>query len=115
MEQCSTGARLRSVYKIGITSSNIKRRFWDIAKSYQLIQTWKYDIGQDAHDRERELLSQYSGQRIPVEIGKKLVRNGHTELFYSDILGLDLHDRESKNQNRPLNKANMGIEQLALW
>jgi hypothetical protein len=101
------------VYKVGITSSNVKRRFKDITSSYNLIQTWNYKTGQDAYDREQELLTKYSAQRIPAEIGRKLVRAGHTELFYGDILGLDLNSNQPSK--RSSNKANIKLQQLALW
>jgi T5orf172 domain len=101
------------VYKVGITSSNVKRRFKDITNSYNLIQTWNYKTGQDAYDREQELLTKYSAQRIPAEIGRKLVKAGHTELFYSDILGLDLNSNQLSR--RSPTKVNIELQQLVLW
>jgi hypothetical protein len=101
------------VYKIGITNTTIRKRFWDVTKSYQLIQTWSYEVGQDAYDREQELLKKYSSQRIPAEIGRKLVKGGYTELFYSDVLGLDLHKKKPSKRSQP--QASVGLEQLVLW
>jgi hypothetical protein len=99
------------VYKIGITNSTIKKRFGNITKSYRIIQSWNYKVGQDAYDREQELLTKYSAQRIPAEIGRKLVRAGHTELFYGDILGLDLSSKAPTTRSHKKTKT----KQLTLW
>lgn len=104
------------IYKIGITNGALKCRFRDITKSYQIIQSWNYEIGQDAYDREQEILQKYLTHRIPREIGRKLVESGYTELFYCDVLGLDLRNNVKKvkrqSQKGELRK---GVGQLLLW
>ena len=76
------------LYKIGITNKSVKGRFhnYDLEK-ITTVKTWKFDVGSDARDMEREILAQHSGDRYTGE--DVLGSNGNTELFTRDILELD--------------------------
>jgi hypothetical protein len=75
---------------LAVTNTSIKKRFEGITKSYKLIHQWVYQLGQDAHDKEQELLGKYSKDLIDPVLGAAMVRSGHTEIFKKDVLGLDL-------------------------
>jgi hypothetical protein len=77
----------KTLYKIGITNKSHKERFIerDLAKMY-LVAQFKFDIGQDAYDKEQEIINTFSAYKY---LGEKVLRDGNTELFTHDILGLD--------------------------
>ena len=74
-------------YKIGITNNTVAERFRgpDLAR-IRVVKTWRYAIGRSAAEREAEIKSQYAGDRY---YGPNILRDGNTELFIHDILGLD--------------------------
>lgn len=77
-----------TLYKIGITNLTIQKRFpnLDLAR-IRIVKIWKFEVGNDAAEREAEILTQfaadqYSGPEV-------LVGAGNTELFTRDVLELD--------------------------
>ncbi len=78
-------------YKLGITNRNIKSRISsmkiDKKYKYSILQELHFDIGADASKLELNLKHinnkyQYKGEPI--------MKNGNTEVFIIDILGLDI-------------------------
>ena len=78
-------------YKLGITNRNIKSRISsmkiDKKYKYSILQELHFDIGADASKLELNLKHinnkyQYKGEPI--------MKNGNTEVFIIDILGLDM-------------------------
>ena len=77
-----------TLYKIGITNLTVEKRFprMDLAR-IRTIQTWEYEYGGDAALSELDILKRFSEQRY---LGPDvLVGSGNTELFTTDVLGLD--------------------------
>jgi hypothetical protein len=77
-----------TLYKIGITNFSVAERFRapDLVR-IRIIKTWQYAVGHVAAEREREIKSQYAGEKY---VGPPiLISDGNTELFTHDILGLD--------------------------
>lgn len=74
-------------YKIGITNHSVKERYSksDFAK-IEIIKEWKYEIGKEAREKEAFILKEYKHSK---HNGNKLLENGNTELFNTDILLLD--------------------------
>lgn len=78
----------RKYYKIGITNRSIKERYnhGDL-KKIVVLEEWAYNIGKDGYNKEKDLLIKFSKFRYR---GKdKILKDGNTELFIYDILGLD--------------------------
>ena len=74
-------------YKIGITNRAVEERFRGPDLTHiRIIKTWRYAVGRSAVKREAEILSQYSGDKY---YGPDILKDGNTELFTHDILGLD--------------------------
>lgn len=76
------------LYKIGITQRNVKERFskdpvWLVTE----LKTWRFQIDQDAFNKEHKLLAQY--KEFAYNGVKFLKSEGHTEMFTKDVLGLD--------------------------
>lgn len=79
------------VYKIGITNLCVKRRFRrNDREKIQVIETWKYPIGQDAYEKEQQILKLYAEFKYKGD--DILTSNGNSELFTVDILGLDTEE-----------------------
>ncbi len=80
-------------YKIGITNLSVERRFLVVDRArIRIVETWQFEVGHDAAEREAEILSQFTGDRYyGTDI---LVGAGNTELFTHDVLGLDRRDDE---------------------
>lgn len=78
------GARL---YKIGITNRTVGDRFsmTDLGRIVP-IRIWEYAEGQDALDRETEILRKF---RHLAYRGEPVLFSGNSELFVSDVLALD--------------------------
>ncbi len=72
-------------YKIGITNRTVEERFGSDMQYIEVIQTWHYDNGQEARDRETEILREYKYSQY---LGEPLLKSGNTELFTHDILNL---------------------------
>lgn len=72
----------------GITNRTIEERFSkDELDIIEIIETWKYPIGNDAYDKEQEILKMYKEYKYNGE----LLSSGNTELFDHDVLGLDIN------------------------
>ncbi len=72
------------LYKIGITNRSVKERFnlTDLSK-IEIIKQKEYKNGQDAYDKEQEILKRYKKFKYS---GKDVLSNGNTEIFTIDIL-----------------------------
>lgn len=80
--------KVNNLYKIGI-SSNFKHRFnRDIRHGVEIkiIKTWKYEKGEQALEKEKEILTKFNQYKY---IGEKVLFYGNTELFTKDILNLE--------------------------
>ena len=75
-------------YKIGITNKTIEERFGK-QERIKVIKTWQYENGQEAYDREQEILKEFSSARIINESWENM-SGGKTEFFTYDIMGLDM-------------------------
>ena len=73
-------------YKVGITNRTVKERYRMETNPYVILKETRYLKGFLAKEEESLLLKTYSEWRYK---GPKLLRNGNTELFTKDILGLD--------------------------
>ena len=75
-------------YKIGITNNSVQARFnnTELAK-IEIIKILKYSFGEEAYAREQEILKEFSFAKYK---GEPLLKSGNSELFYYDILGLDI-------------------------
>jgi hypothetical protein len=73
-------------YKIGITNRTIKKRFHKEPKPYKIIHQEFFSNGQDARNKEAEILAKYKKHKYH---GEPFLRDGNTELFTVDVLGLD--------------------------
>ena len=76
------------LYKIGITNKTIAERFTgaDFARM-TVLKEWEHASGYDAREQEQFILDEclehrYDGPDV-------LTRGGNTELFDTDVLGLD--------------------------
>ena len=74
-------------YKIGITNHSVEARFAqeDLSR-IKTLKTWYYVNGKEANNKETEILREYKQFKYE---GVDLLKNGNTELFKIDILGLD--------------------------
>ena len=73
-------------YKIGITNRDVMERFKGTKVDAGQVKQWRFENGQEARDRENEILKKHSSDRISSYcLGKG---NGHTEWFRRDVLGL---------------------------
>jgi hypothetical protein len=74
-------------YKIGITNSTVEERFkkYDLVR-IKVLSVWDFDAGSDARSAEKDILNKYADYRYK---GSPLLSSGNTELFHTDILGLD--------------------------
>lgn len=74
-------------YKIGITNNTVAQRYSKSDRDkITVIKTWDYPIGKEAFRIEQEILKTHKDMKYT---GDNLLFNGNTELFKSDILGLD--------------------------
>ena len=80
--------RNQTLYKIGITGQLLKDRFkaFDMDK-ITVLQTWNFENGAEAFEREREYLNRY--KEFVYRGAPILISGGNSELFTKDILGLD--------------------------
>ncbi len=75
-------------YKIGITNRTVQDRFsvTDL-KSIEIVKEWYYDLGFDAYFAEQNILQSFKDAKYT---GDSLLESGNSELFYYDVLGLDI-------------------------
>ncbi len=74
------------LYKVGVTNYTVADRFEGERLNLKEIKVWRFDDGEDALKMERQLLSDHKADKFD---GDKVLRNGNTELFPRDVLGLD--------------------------
>jgi ssDNA-binding Zn-finger/Zn-ribbon topoisomerase 1 len=74
-----------NLYKLGITmvKRGIKTRYEHEPEPYQIIQQIVFEEGKTAYELEQYLLNKYATESY---IGKPVLVNGNTELFYTNIL-----------------------------
>ena len=85
-------------YKVGITNRPIKYRFKrkDLEK-IEIISETRYEIGQDAYEAEQLILKKF---QHCVYRGEPLLKDGNTEMFDYDVLGLDVMEEQFRPQHR---------------
>ena len=77
------------LWKIGITNRSVEERFYgQDSRKIAVLKTWHYALGLDAKAREKDILNEfcrfgYRGRDAILQLG------GNTELFTTDVLGLD--------------------------
>lgn len=69
-------------YKVGVTSRTIKKRFYGENSKIKLIYSWLFKTGKEAHEIEKKILEENKQYKY---YGKKLLRNGNSELFSKNI------------------------------
>jgi hypothetical protein len=81
------------VYKIGITNRAVKSR---ISAMYvnkgtvrNILKEFYFDIGQEAYDMEQSYHKEFKEHRY---MGEQVMKNGNSELYCIDVLGLDKED-----------------------
>ena len=81
-----------ALYKIGITNRSVAERFKlrDLDK-ISLLRRWQFENGQSAFDFERRVLTTYVDNLYR---GKEVLSSGNSEIFSSDVLGLDPESAE---------------------
>lgn len=82
---------MKILYKIGITNRLPKIRIWDMSISKDwiptILQETHYENGIDAYNEEQRLHKLYKEFQY---LGESIMKNGNTELFTKDVLGLDV-------------------------
>jgi hypothetical protein len=82
-----TGPNGNVYYKIGITNRTVDDRFSAADRPRIVpVRIWEYAVGQDALDREAEILRTF---RHLAYRGEPVLQSGNRELFVSDVLELD--------------------------
>ncbi len=82
-------------YKIGITNTTVSKRYSNKELlNITLLKEWYFDNGQEAYSMEQAILKQYREFKYK---GKKLLKSGNTELFFLDVLGLDIKGVHNEN------------------
>jgi hypothetical protein len=76
----------KTAYKIGVTNRNAKRRYYRDYARVTVLAEWSYSTGKEAYREEQRLLKKYKRKRYH---GQRLLFSGDSELFKSDVLGLD--------------------------
>lgn len=75
-------------FKIGITNKTLEYRFrQDKDKEILVLKQWKFNLGSEARDLEKSILSGNKQHRVKIE--GFLNGGGNSELFEFDVLGLD--------------------------
>ena len=78
-----------TLWKIGITNRTVQKRFvGSDMRAITVIKTWRYECLQAALDRETAILNEFARYRYAGK-RKVLSRDGNTEIFTRDVLGLD--------------------------
>lgn len=75
------------LYKIGITNLSTQIRFRYEPCSFQIIKEEHFLLGKLAKEKEREILTKYKDWLYK---GDYVLKNGNTECFTKDVLGLDI-------------------------
>jgi len=82
------------LYKIGITGKTVAIRFGGEPMPYKILNIWKHRRGKDARKQEFEILREHREHRYDGSI----LRDGNTECFRLDVLGLDVYGRIQKKK-----------------
>lgn len=83
-------------YKIGITNRTVELRFtFEELKLIEVLKTWDYQNGKECYMQEQQILKQYKKHKYT---GPPLLLSGNTELFTTDILGLDSASKKGNNE-----------------
>ena len=72
----------KPLYKIGITTTSVDKRFSAEKIPYTIIFTKKYAGGREAYTEEQRILRTYERLRVS---GSHTLKSGNTELFSEDI------------------------------
>jgi hypothetical protein len=75
-----------SLWKIGITSHTVKKRFSKETVPYTILNVQHFDVGADARRKEQAILQKYAAYKYN---GERVLQSGNTECFTRDVLGLD--------------------------
>ena len=76
-----------TLYKVGVTNSKSRSRFRnETSNTITYIKTWKFETGEEALAKEKDVLTTYSEYLYK---GEKVLINGNTEMFTKDVLNLD--------------------------
>ena len=71
-------------YKIGITNNSVKQRYSNVElQNITIIWQEEFENGQEAYDKEQEILKRYKHLKYE---GEDLLKIGNTELFREDII-----------------------------
>lgn len=78
----------QELYKIGITSKSVDKRFslTDL-KKIEIVKQRTYENGKDAYNKEQEILKKYAEYKYD---GPDILESGNTELFTVDIREVNL-------------------------
>lgn len=75
-------------YKVGITNRDVWKRFSKGEHHrIRIIKEWEYPLGKEAQRLEAEIIAAHKDKLVPPNT--KILRNGNTEIFSEDVLGLD--------------------------
>lgn len=71
-------------YKIGITNRSVNERYSnEELQDIEIIEEWEFENGQEAYDKEQEILKRYKHLKY---VGIDLLKSGNTEMFREDVL-----------------------------
>lgn len=76
-------------YKIGITNRTIEERFGADMEYITVLAEKRFEIGQDAYDKEQYILNKYKKFQYK---GFNVLKSGNTEMFIKDVLKKDQND-----------------------
>ncbi|MCT7632104.1 hypothetical protein [Aliarcobacter butzleri] len=74
------------LYKLGVTNLTLNKRFGSQLKYLIPLLIMKFNIGSSAYDLEQKILLKNKQYKY---IGNSILKNGNSELFFKDIMGLD--------------------------
>ncbi len=79
--------KTETYYKIGITNTDLKQRFYGISKNVVLLWSESFLFGEYAHQKEQEILIKYKGFLVKENL--PFLSSGYTETFVKDVLKKD--------------------------
>lgn len=103
----------KPLYKIGITNRSVEIRFPypEDRKLISVLKEWHFDKGRDAFEMEAKIIREHSNYSY---FGEPVIHTGNTELFVTDILGLDGGSKPpplTPHDGKPLVKFSKSTEQ----
>jgi len=79
-------------FKIGITNRTVLERYSkDEHPRIKILHEWHYPVGRDAAIHEKSIKALHKDNLIPRDT--LVLRNGNTEIFASDVLGLHKEEK----------------------